>query len=74
MQWGNPDTIQKILVNGGSNDETLKDIHFERWVVKIPVLSPNHYWTMMSTKSDLAIQAIQTIMEPSKLKPWKKMC
>ena len=29
MQWGNPDTIQRLLVNG-SSDEILKDIHFER--------------------------------------------
>ena len=56
MQWGNPDTIQKILVYGGSNDETLKDIHFERGVVKIPVLSPNHYWARTSTKSCPLIQ------------------
>jgi len=72
MQWGNPDTIQKILVYGGSNDETLKDNHFERGVVKIPVLSPNHYWARTSTKSGSVIHAIQTIKEPSKIEALKK--
>jgi len=72
MQWGNPDTIQKILVNGGSSDETLKDIHFERGVVKIPVLSPNHYWARTSTMSGSVIHAIQAIKEPSKIEALKK--
>jgi len=71
MQWGNPDTIQKILVNG-SSDETLKDIHFERGVVKIPVLSPNHYWARTSTMSGSVIHAIQAIKEPSKIEALKK--
>ena len=71
MQWGNPDTIQEILVNEGST-ETLQDIHFERGVVKIPVLSPNHYWARTSTKSGSVIHAIQTIKEPSKIEALKK--
>jgi len=46
----------------------LKDIHFEREVVKIPlILRPNYYWTKASTKSGLVIQAIQSIKEPSKI-------
>ncbi|MGN6822030.1 MAG: class I SAM-dependent methyltransferase [Candidatus Nitrosocosmicus sp.] len=71
IQWGNPDTIQKLLGNG-SSDETLKDIHFERGVVKIPVLSPNHYWARTSTKSGSVIHAIQAIKEPSKIEAMKK--
>ena len=39
---------------------TIEDIHFERGVVKIPVLSPNHYWARISTKSGPVIQAIQS--------------
>jgi hypothetical protein len=67
MQGVNPDTIQKLL--NGLNKDAIIDIHFEREVVKIPlVLSPNHYWTRTSTKSDLVIQAIQAIKEPSKIK------
>ena len=71
MQWGNPDTIQRLLVNR-SSDEILKDIHFERGVVKIPVLSPNHYWARNSTKSGSVIQAIQTIKDHSKIEALKK--
>jgi len=36
MQWGNPEVVQRLLVDGCSNG-TVKDIHFERGVVKIPV-------------------------------------
>jgi hypothetical protein len=39
MQWGNPETIQKLLVDG-SSDGTIQVIHFERWVVKIPHVEP----------------------------------
>jgi hypothetical protein len=64
---GNPETIDRLFLNG-SGDKTLKDIHFELEVVKIPlVLIPNHYWTRTSTKSGLVIQAIQSIKEPSKI-------
>ena len=72
MQWGNPETIQKLVVDGGSSDVSIEDIHFERRVVKIPVLSPNHYWARTSTKSGSVIQAIQAIKEPSKIESLKK--
>ena len=72
MQWGNPDSIQKLVVDGGSSDVSIEDIHFERRVVKIPVLSPNHYWARTSTKSGSVIQAIQAIKEPSKIEALKK--
>ena len=69
---GNPETIDRLFLNG-SGDKTLKDIHFELEVVKIPlVLIPNHYWTRTSTKSGLVIQAIQSIKEPSKIEALKK--
>jgi hypothetical protein len=70
MQWGNPDFIQRILYENSNG--TVKDIHFERGFVKIPVLSPNHYWKMMSTRSGPVIQAIQIIKEPSKIEDLKK--
>jgi hypothetical protein len=41
-------------------------------MVKIPVLSPNHYWERMSTRSGPVIQAIQTIKDPSKIEALKK--
>jgi ubiquinone/menaquinone biosynthesis C-methylase UbiE len=71
MQWGNPEIIQKLLVDE-SSDITIEDIHFERGVVKIPVLSPNHYWARTSTKSGPVIQAIQTIKDLSKIEDLKK--
>jgi hypothetical protein len=61
MQWGILEVVQKRLGN------SVKDIHFERGVVNIPVLSPNHYWKMSSTKLGPLIQAIQTLKEPQKI-------
>ena len=40
--------------------------------MKIPVLSPNHYWARNSTKSGSVIQAIQTIKDHSKIEALKK--
>jgi ubiquinone/menaquinone biosynthesis C-methylase UbiE len=71
MQWGNPENIKKLLVDG-SSDLTIGDIHFERGVSKIPVLSPNHYWARTSTKSGPVIQAIQSIKDLSKIEYLKK--
>jgi ubiquinone/menaquinone biosynthesis C-methylase UbiE len=66
MQWGNPEVVQKRL-----GDNT-KNIHFERGLVRIPLLSPNHYWKMMSTKSGPIIQAIQTLKDAQKIESLKK--
>jgi SAM-dependent methyltransferase len=66
MQWGNPDIVQKRL------GPYVKDIHFERGVVSIPVLSPNHYWRMVSTKSGPMMQAIQTLKDHQKVESLKK--
>ena len=71
IQWGNPETVQRLLLDVGSNDN-IEDIHFERGVVKIPVLSPNHYWSRISTSSGPVIQAIQSIKEPSMIEALKK--
>jgi ubiquinone/menaquinone biosynthesis C-methylase UbiE len=71
MQWGNPENIKKLLVDG-SSDLTIGDIHFERGVAKIPVLSPNHYWARTSTKSGPVIQVIQSIKDLSKIEDLKK--
>jgi ubiquinone/menaquinone biosynthesis C-methylase UbiE len=51
IQWGNPETVQRLLNGGGSSRNAIEDVHFERGVVKIPVLSPNHYWSRISTRS-----------------------
>jgi SAM-dependent methyltransferase len=66
MQWGIPDVVKKRL---GSD---VKDIHFERGFVNIPMLSPNHYWRMASTKSGPLIQAIQTLKDTQKVESLKK--
>jgi SAM-dependent methyltransferase len=68
MQWGFPEVIQKRL---GSNNN-VQNIHFERGVVKIPLLSPNHYWKMASTKMGPIIKTIQTLKDPQKIESMKK--
>jgi len=62
MQWGDPGVVKKRL-----GDNNVKNIHFERGVLKIPVMSPNHYWKMSSTKSGPLIAVIQTLKEPQKI-------
>ncbi|MGD1837440.1 MAG: class I SAM-dependent methyltransferase [Nitrososphaeraceae archaeon] len=44
INWGIPDIINKYFENN------IKSIHFERGVINIPMLSPNHYWHQMSTR------------------------
>ena len=66
MQWGIPDVVQKRL---GSS---VKHIHFERGFVSIPMLSPNHYWRMMSTKSGPVMHTIQTLKDTQKVESLKK--
>ncbi len=66
MQWGNPDVVKKRL--GGK----VTGIHFERGVIKKPVLSPNHYWQTASTKGGTLMQAIQTLKDPQKVEDLKK--
>ena len=70
MQWGIPEVIQKRL--GSSSSDNVKDIHFERGVMKIPLLSPNHYWKMASTKMGPIINAIQTLKDAQKIESLKK--
>jgi hypothetical protein len=68
MQWGTPEVVHKRL-GVGSN---VKNIHFERGVINKPVLSPNHYWKMASTKGGTLIQAIKTIKNPQKVEDLKR--
>ncbi len=64
MQWGIPEMVRERL---GSN---VKDLHFERGAVNIPVLSPNHFWHLFSTKYGPLIRAIQALggQSPTKVK------
>ena len=57
MLWGIPEVVQKRLGN------SVKNIHFERGEVNKPVLSPNHWWKMSSTKSGSLIQTIQMLKD-----------
>ncbi|MER5175161.1 MAG: hypothetical protein ABJB76_05805 [Candidatus Nitrosocosmicus sp.] len=66
LQWGIPEVVQQRLGN------SVKSIHFERSVVNKPILSPNHYWKMMSTKSGPVIQAIQTLKDAQNIESLRK--
>jgi len=56
IQWGNPDRVRELL--GG-----VKEIFFERDTINYPILSPNHYWQEMTTKSGFMIQLIQALQK-----------
>lgn len=60
MQWGIPDKIQELLCD-------VKNILFERDTVEYAILSPNHYWQEMATKSGSLIQLIQALEEEDKM-------
>ncbi len=68
MQWGIPEVIHNRL----GVDSKVKNIHFERGTIHKPILSPNHYWKMASTKGGTLIQAIQAIKDPQKVEDLKK--
>ena len=55
MQWGIPEVVRERLGNG------IKDLHFERGVVNVPLLSPNHFWQMFSTKYGPMIRSIKAL-------------
>jgi SAM-dependent methyltransferase len=55
MKWGIPEEVRERLGNG------VKDLHFERGVVSVPLLSPNHFWQLFSTKYGPMIRAIQAL-------------
>jgi hypothetical protein len=63
MKWGNPEIVKKRLGSDFIN------IHFERGVIKKPVLSPNNYWKTSSTRGSALVQAIQTIKDTQKIEP-----
>ena len=56
MQWGIPEIVQNQL-----NRLKVMEPRFERGVVNIPLLSPNHYWQLFSTRFGPLLQAIQTL-------------
>jgi SAM-dependent methyltransferase len=60
MQWGIPDKIQELLCD-------VKNIFFERDTVEYAILSPNHYWQEMATKSGSLVQLIQALEEENKM-------
>lgn len=59
-QWGIPNIIQELL-------HDVKDIFFERDTIEYPILSPNHYWQEMTTKSGSMIQLIQALENENKV-------
>ncbi|WP_458746033.1 class I SAM-dependent methyltransferase [Candidatus Nitrosocosmicus sp. T] len=54
IEWGNPDKVKELLSG-------VKELYFERDTINYPILSPNHYWNEMITKSGSMIQLIQSI-------------
>ena len=60
MQWGIPSKIQELLFD-------VKNIFFERDTIEYPILSPNHYWQEMATKSGSMIQLIQALEKENKM-------
>jgi SAM-dependent methyltransferase len=55
MQWGIPEIVRERL---GSN---VNDLHFQRGAVYFPLLSPNHFWLLFSTKYGPMMRAIQAL-------------
>ena len=52
--WGNPEKIKRLLSG-------ITEIYFERGTIKIPILSPNHYWMDTITKGGFMIQVIEAL-------------
>ncbi|HET6590262.1 MAG TPA: class I SAM-dependent methyltransferase [Candidatus Nitrosocosmicus sp.] len=53
VEWGNPDRVKELLTG-------VKELYFERDTMNFPILSPNHYWYEMSTKSGSMVQLIES--------------
>lgn len=53
VEWGNPDRVKELLTG-------VKELYFERDTMNFPILSPNHYWREMSTKSGSMVQLIES--------------
>jgi SAM-dependent methyltransferase len=60
LQWGVPSKIQELLSD-------VKNMFFVRDTIEYPILSPNHYWEEMSTKSGSMIQLIQELVKENNM-------
>lgn len=60
MNWGIPEIIKKYFEN------KINDIHFERGIINVPILSSNHYWYEMSTRYGPVINAIKSLDDGNK--------
>ena len=52
--WGIPEKVKQLLPD-------INDIFFERDIIDIPILSPNHYWQDTITKAGFMIQVIEAL-------------
>jgi ubiquinone/menaquinone biosynthesis C-methylase UbiE len=52
--WGVADKVKQLL-------PCIKGIYFERDTIKIPILSPHHYWQDTITKAGFMIQIIEAL-------------
>lgn len=59
LEWGNPERVLELL-NG------IKETFFERDTIYFPILSPNHYWQEITTKSGSMIQLLQSLKKQNK--------
>lgn len=60
MDWGVPNKIKEYF------QDSVKHVHFERGYIKVPILSPNHYWLYMSSKFGPVIRVVNSL-ESTKL-------
>jgi SAM-dependent methyltransferase len=61
LLWGDPDIIKERL---GTD---IRELHFERGFVNIPIMSLNHYWQFMSSKFGPLIDAVQKVRDDRKI-------
>ncbi len=67
VQWGEPETVRQRL--GAS----VKDLHFERGVMPLIALSPQHCRVMQETKAGPFIRAVRALeSDPAKLAAYRK--
>lgn len=54
LEWGNPERVNELLSG-------VQETFFERDIIYFPILSPNHYWHEITTKSGSMIQLLQSL-------------
>jgi len=64
--WGDPNVVRDRLGAG------VKDLHFERGIMRWPTLSPRHFRVWNEAKTGPTVRAAQILAkEPAKLEAWR---